>query len=535
MKVLVKIQFIIVLALVVVGVSAFAYSAVIKKSGVSVVSISNPDCQNIHVGDIITEVGGNQIKGIQDFASAKFLPKQFVSLVVNSGPGGCTALADGSVGIEVKEMRSSKIIFGVDLVGGMKYVLNTTSPANQMQNISSILKSRASYMGFTDVKIQIFGNDLGIVAGKDINVNKLLFRGVFEGNVEEGVALKNNAGNLLIGTNNYTVTKVGDNYLIGNETHSINDVFYLNGVKTEIVNKTNTSVIISLTVFNNSDNLGEIPGYSQMSFDKNTETYSYNTPIKLTTQAGKRFNEITQNIKTIVVGTQTSLDAVLVYKVDEIEISRLGMPTSLKGEELASIFVIATDKSQENLMAKKNILETTINAGMLPYPVSVLSSTEIEANQKNNMIPSIGVIVFSICAVPMIFAVKHKKLKESSLAVVIGAAEMFVIFSLFIAFQIFYKLTFALDFAAVLAVVLLSVNWAINIISFNLSKHSQKDIVIKIKYKKIISITGLTKFLLILISFVFAAYGFSSAAGILFIGIVFDFLVFRSFYRGIVS
>ena len=83
MKLLTKVQVVVILACVAVGIFAFASPYFLGKSGVIVVSITNPECQNIHAGDTITEVEGKQIKGIQDFVSLRFQPKLFVSMVVN--------------------------------------------------------------------------------------------------------------------------------------------------------------------------------------------------------------------------------------------------------------------------------------------------------------------------------------------------------------------------------------------------------------------------------------------------------------------
>jgi hypothetical protein len=532
MKVWIKVELALILILISVGIYVFASPYLMKRSGVVVVSVSNKDCQNVQAGDIITEAGGNQIKGNEDFTSIRFQPNQFVSLVVNAGPGGCVALSDGTIGIDTKEISSQGIVFGVDLVGGREYMINTTSiPTNQLQNISHTLKIRSSYLGLADMKILNENNMLKIIAGKNTNVNQLLFQGLFEASIEQMVALKNNIGNFAIGTDNHTVTQIGANYLIDNETRSVSDIFYLKDVKTVIVNKTNTSIIISLTAFNNSDILGEVIGYSQSSFDKNSEMYTFTTPIRLSTDAGKRFAEITQNIKTIVAGTQVSLDSALVYKLDGVELSRLGMPVTLKGQELSTLYVIVNNKNQENMLNKKNAVQATINAGYINYALSVANTSEVLASQKNNVIPSLGLIVFAIGIVPLFFAVRYKKMKGAVLAVLIGFAEIFSVLALFTAFQIFYKLNFVLDFPALSGIVLLSLNWMVNIISLNLSKHAQKDLIIKIKYKKIISATGLVKISCITISLIFAAYGYSSAIVVVLLGVVLDYLIFRPLYR----
>jgi len=531
-----KIQFAIILVFVAVGAFVFVSPYFMKKSGVVVVSVSNSGCQNVRVGDIITEVGGNQIADTQDFNSARFQPQQFVSLVVNAGPAGCIALADGSVGIEVKSLDKSGIIYGVDLAGGIKYKIDTSSiPSNQVENISRILMTRTSFLSLADVKIQNNNNQLTIISGKNTNLNQLLFRGNIEGNIEIPITLKNNTGSLQIGSDNYTIQKTGNIFLINNENHALNDSFYLKDVKTAIVNTTNSTILISLTVFNNSDVLSEVAGYTQVSLDANTGKYDFNILVRLSTSAGKRFYDIVQNIKTTIIGNQVSLDSALVFKFDGIELSRLGMPVSLKSQEITTLYIVGSDASKESLLNKKSMVEAAINAGNLPQNLIVSGTEAVVATQQNNALLLIGLIIVFIGIVPLFLAVKYKKFKHNSLSILIGGAEMFSVVSLFIAFQIFYKLNFALDFAALIGLTLLSLNWMVNVASLNLSTHSQRNLILKIKYRKITSVTGLAKILLILLSFVFGAYGYASASAVIFLGVLLDYFIFKSFYKSFVS
>lgn len=58
MKVLNQVQLVVILVFVALGSFILLSPYLIKKTGAVVVAISNLDCQNIHVGDVITEAGG---------------------------------------------------------------------------------------------------------------------------------------------------------------------------------------------------------------------------------------------------------------------------------------------------------------------------------------------------------------------------------------------------------------------------------------------------------------------------------------------
>jgi len=536
MKVWNKVQLAIIIALLSIGAYVFASPYLIKKPGVVVVSISNSGCQNVHIGDIITEAGGNQIKASDDFGSLRFQPSQFVSLIVNSGPAGCIARSDGTLGIGARDMSSSTIIFGVDLVGGKKYNLDTNGiPQSMLQNITSILRTRTSYLGVADVKVQASQNSIELIAGKNTNVNQLLYQGYFEGSIQEGFVLKGGESSFEIGNNNYTIQKIGSNYLIDNSTRSLNDSFYLKDVKTTIVNETNSSVILGFRIFNNSDILGEVPGYSQVSYDNTNGVYSFNTLVSLSADAGKRFNDITQNIKTIVIGNQINLDAALVFNLDGNELSRLGLPANLKGQQINNLYIVISDPSQPSLLTKRALVEAAINGGSLPRQLTVSQTTNIDPSERNNILPSVGIILAAVIISPLVLGEKFKKVRHNVFSVVIGGAEIISVVSLIVFLQTVYKLNSSLDFPAVIGLVVLSVNWMINVISLNLNTHAQKELTLRIRYKKVISFNGISKLLLVVAAVVFGAYGYGVASMIVLFGVFLDLLLFRPFYKSFVS
>ncbi len=533
MKVLNQMQLVVILVFVAIGAFVFLFPYSTIKAGVAVVDVSNSNCQSIHVGDVITEAGGNSIQSVDDFASIKFQPLQFVSVVVNSGPGGCIALSDGTLGISVKQTSYHGIALGVDLVGGKKYVINTV-PSDHVQNITAILNARVGYFGIIGIKIQNSGSEIVIVAPESTNINKILFPGYFEGGVEEQIAL-GNAAVVYVGDTNYTITQTGNKFLINDNTHSVGDNFYLKDVKVTIENATNSSIILSMQIFNNSDIIGEPPGYAQSGYDKNSGFYSFSTVISLKSNAAKKFNEITKNIKSVINGNQVNLDGMLVGKLDGTELSRLGIPVTLKGQDLNNVAVVIYDSSKDSLTNKRILAESTINSGYVPYDLSISRTENIKPSQENNVIPLVAVIAAALVAAPIVLGIKYKKMKHNSISILIGAVEIFSVFSLFSALQFFYKLNIVFDFAAMVGIALVSLNWMFEVVALNLSRHAQKVLEIRIRYKKIISVTGLSKVALLILAVALAVYGYQTICIIIFIGIILDLILFRPFYKSFIS
>jgi hypothetical protein len=533
MKVLNQVQLVVILIFVALGSFIFLSPYLTKKTGAIVVDISNPDCQNIHAGDVITEAGGNQVQSVQDFNSLKFQPNQFVSIIVNLGPGGCKALSNGTLGISAKATSSQGILFGTDLIGGRKYIINTI-PINRIQNITATLNARVQYFGISGIKIQNSGSEIDITAPESTNVNQILFPGYFEGSVEEQVTLGSSAL-VYVGSTNYTVAQSGNGFLVGDDMHSIGESFYLKDVKVTIENATNNTVVFSFQIYNNSDILGEVPGYAQSGFDQSSGFYSFNTVISLKPSAAGKFAEVTQNIKTVISGNQVNLNAMLVDKLDGTEVSRLGIPVTLKNQNLNNVAIVAFDSSKGALANKKILIESTVNTGYIPYSLSIARTEEIQPTQKNNVIPSLAAVIVLLVAAPLVIGRKYKKMKHNLISILIGAAEIFSVVSLFAAVQLFYRLNVVFDFTALVGIMLLSLNWMFEVVAINLSRHAQKEMSIRVKYKKIISSTGLMKVVLVLVAVGVAAYGYGNFGIIIFGGLILDFILFRPFYKSFVS
>jgi hypothetical protein len=533
MKVLNQVQLVAILIFVALGSFIFLSPYLSKKTGAIVVDVSNPDCQNIHAGDVITEAGGNQVQSMQDFNSLKFQQNQFVSIVVNSGPGGCKALSDGTLGINAKSTSSQGMLLGVDLIGGRKYVINAI-PVDKIQNTTAVLNARIQYFGISGIKIEKSGAEIDITAPDSTNVKQILFPGYFEGSVEEQVALGSSTL-VYVGDTNYTVVQNGGKFLIGGDMHSVGESFYLKDVKATIENATNDSVILSFQIYNNSDILGEVPGYAQFGFDQSSGFYSFSIVISLKPTAAKKFGEVTQNIKTVISGNQVNLNAMLVDKLDGIGISRLGIPVTLKNQNLNNVAIVAYDSNKGVLTNKKILIEAAVNSGYISYNLSIARTEEIQSTQKNNVIPSLVAIVALLVAAPLVMGRKYKKMKHNSISILIGAAEIFSVVSLFAAFQLFYKLNIMFDFAALVGIMLLSLNWMFEVVAINLSRHAQKELTVRVRYKKIISVTGMLKVALFIGTIGLAAYGYGNLGIIIFSGLILDFILFRPFYKSFVS
>ena len=136
-----------ILVLLLLASTYFIASPYISRSGgVFVSAIAEEGRCTLKVGDVISSVGGHQVQTKEDFYMSlkDFKKGEYVAMVVNNGPGGCNVLEDGYIGVNVSDAHAKRLMFGIDIQGGVTAVL---SPTENPERIVKILERRAAIFG----------------------------------------------------------------------------------------------------------------------------------------------------------------------------------------------------------------------------------------------------------------------------------------------------------------------------------------------------------------------------------------------------
>ena len=168
-----------------------------SKQNVIIVSVNNSLCENVKVGEKISEVNGYIINSVKDFENAlKGVKKgDYVTLVVNGGPGGCKAIEDADIGIKVKEEKGRKIVFGPEISGARVFFLRSENKTK----LAKILEKRIKYLALPYTYAEIKGNYVVLTSLPEVDLSDILFIGHFEGFVRQALELENNSAKLRIG------------------------------------------------------------------------------------------------------------------------------------------------------------------------------------------------------------------------------------------------------------------------------------------------------------------------------------------------
>jgi hypothetical protein len=190
-----------------IAISLASLSKIFFQSSWLEVSFVNEsaNCQNIKIGDKVTQIGGKIINSLEDFREALNNVKKgdFIPIVSNGQPASCIAIDNKNIGFSLKESKTKVLNFGIDIEGGTRVLLKIVGNATstQTQLIARILTERLYAYCLSDVKVFPVAQDLIQIEAAGLTEddirNFLVKQGYFEGKVVDVITLTNGKGTIV--------------------------------------------------------------------------------------------------------------------------------------------------------------------------------------------------------------------------------------------------------------------------------------------------------------------------------------------------
>lgn len=336
-----------------------------KTEGVKVIAVEEgAECGNLRVGDLITEFEGSYVKSKQDFDT--FLKPvavgKHVTMVVNGGPGRCTVLSAGKLGIEVTDISSKGFRFGVDLVGGEKILLSsdTELSSEDISYISDVLEKRLEVVGLKSSKISVDGETISILVPAGAEINSILINGKIEALIEQELKLTNGTGKVKVGNAQYEFSWDGSNMVVGTARYGLDEFFVIADIQFKVVNATNESIVVDALIFENSDIEKLFGSVGYVNFDTQSNQYQFNVPVELSDDADKRFSNITNGLIPLSgLGESAggALNGMLIYYLDGKEITQLAIPSDMVGASIRTISIVGGANTMKEASNIKTLFE----------------------------------------------------------------------------------------------------------------------------------------------------------------------------------
>ena len=395
-----------------------------KPSGVVVISVENPSC-TFGNGDVITEIRGKSIKNSQDFYSIqKELKKgEYVSMVVNGGPGGCKVIEDGELGIKVSDIERRKMKLSIEFGGGKKIFLST----NQSQEMVEVLKKRIELLGLPETKVNISNSLVEIICPKYVNLDKLLSRGEFKATIEQELEIENESVEVKIGTSKYSFLVNNSTIVFQNQKYREGKVFYIDGIEIEILNITNHSVLIEEKIFDNKDVVRVFKELGSVRYNPSARSYEFSIPIELSENASERIIKVTRGLKTTLVRDELIFQGFLVYYLDGEKISSLVVPFRVTLEGIKNINILGFSKSSKDALKKMTLIEISLEAGSLPE-FQIVKEVKFEGSSK--LLLQISYISFGIAALSLLTLSSLTLKRKGFWIFLISLSTSFIVFGL---------------------------------------------------------------------------------------------------------
>jgi hypothetical protein len=398
-----------------------------RRQGIVVSSVENSEC-TLKEGDLITSVLGQQVNNVEDFNKiVKGLKKgEHVTMVVNNGPGSCTAIADGYLGVNVTNVPSDRLKFGIELQGGS---VITLKPEKDVSIVAEILRKRAKTYMIPEIQILVNESVIKVVTISPDIIHLLLEKGKFETKILENIEISNGTGDIPVGDNVYTVEVVGNSLKVKDVVYPINNTFQLEDIVFTVKNITNNSVVVEAKVFENKDVLRVFS--SSLSYNSEVRTYQFNIPVEISEAATKRFNKILKNAPTYFTGRQTVVEGFLVFYLDGKILSSLIIPAEFTKQEIKQLTIVGFSPNLKEATETKQKVLAALEGGEMPTNVKIVSIDYYKPTMQNVSIMLIVISLLFFLSSTLIFShFRYKNLKIGFVAVGLILSCVFVTFGI---------------------------------------------------------------------------------------------------------
>lgn len=372
--------------------SVFAISPNFSSEGLLIKTVdseSSAEINGIEAGEILYSLDGNKINTIEEFSNAvdKLNIGDLVELVTSDGTS--TINYDGDLGFSVGEIPTSNLRKGLDLVGGVRVVLQPdTDDESQILDMIDLIEQRLNVFGVSDISIR---------NSKDLEGTNYIIAEIAGATKEEVLDLVSKQGKF--------EAKIGD------------DVVFTGGKDIKDVCRTGSCSGIPL-----QNGCGPTEG---------GWSCQYFFVVYISKESAKIHSKLTDKL---TVTSDGYLSEKLDLYLDDELVNSLFISEELQGDVSTSFSIQGPGTGPTEAAAvtdalnKMKKMQTLLITGSLPFSVDVERIDVISPTLGENFFASsILAIVLAIFAVGGVIFVRYRKAIISIPIIITGLSEVFII------------------------------------------------------------------------------------------------------------
>jgi len=394
------------------------------------------NCQNIKIGDRVTQIGGKLIYSLEDFREALQNVKNgdFIPIVSNGQPASCVAIENKNLGFSLKEQKTKVLNFGIDIEGGTRVLLKITGniTGTEAQEVSKILTERLNTYGLSDVKVLPVAQDLIQIEAAGLTEddirNFLVKQGYFEGKVIDTITLTNGKGNLIFNGTEIPFEISNNIITILNQTFNITEGFYIDGIKYEIINKTEDNVIMAANIFTAKDIENIFTDVQRNYIVRYSDGYKFVFTIQISKEGAERFALVTKGQPTYYSGGQLYIRPKLVLYLDKKPITDLNIVSNIAGEPVTTPSIEGWRKTLEEASLEKLRLQSILKSGSLPVELKIERVETITQTEGKKLFEStVYILVANLIAVLILSMIRYRNWRISLYILMVAICELILI------------------------------------------------------------------------------------------------------------
>ena len=394
------------------------------------------NCQNVKVGDRITQINERIINSLEDFRLVLESVKkgEFVPMVSNGQPASCIAIDDRNLGFSLKEQKTKVLNFGIDIEGGTRVLLRIVGnlTAAQAQEIAKILTERLNAYGLSDIKVLPVSEDLIQIEAAGLTEddirNFLIKQGYFEGKVVDVITLANGKGSIIFNGTEISFEISNETIKILNQTFNITEGFYIDEIKYDVVNITEDKVIIAANIFTAKDIENIFTDVQRNYITRYGDGYRFVFTIQISKEGAERFALVTKGQPTYYSGGQLYIRPKLVLYLDKKPITELNIVSNIAGEPITTPSIEGWRKTLEEASLEKLRLQSILKSGSLPVEVKIERVETITQTEGKKLFEAtIYILAANLVAALILSMIRYRNLKISLYILMVAVSELILI------------------------------------------------------------------------------------------------------------
>ena len=413
----------------------------------------NSTVTGISIGDIINKINDQAV-------NEELINREYYGTVkLDTNKGIQYFEANGTLGLDVEPVPISNLVFGLDIRGGVRAIVEPNASDNlTINSIISTLQTRINVYGLRESTLRpIWYEDKGFVeismaGGNEEELRELLERqGRFEAKIPIIIRTDGGLGSLDL-DEEYKISIEGNNSIqIDGEIIRAGEDFELAGILFVFEGINDDEINLTSLVYTGNDIVAVFFDPERSRIQRLNGGYKWFFSVSISNAGAERFAWITDNIPIapVVPGDfDRYLESKIYLYLDGDLIDDLNIVAGLKGKVETSVMITGSADTLDEAKATRARLQSILRSGSLP--------TSIEVVQMDTVSPKLGagfltIAVFAglaaMIAVVLVIFIRYRSIKFVFPTVVISLSEILIILGFAAAIK------WTIDLAAIAAII----------------------------------------------------------------------------------